>query len=887
MSKKYSPNNLLKRERERHNWTHTDVANKIGLSDPHSVGRWERGEVFPGPRYRRELSRVFGKSMAELGLVKPQQSGNDDEDNRTRIFISYSYTDKKYLEELLSHLRYYQRIGNIDFWDDTKIAPGLPWYSEIERAIKEVKIFILLVSPDYLASNFVMSREVPAILNVAKQSGATIWSIIVRPVKFEDLSLAEYQPLNSPSMPLSMMTVFARDKQWAYVSQLIKDKFSAETSTSRASSDANLSSKKVLEPEKIRIALYTYHSHSDRVNAIRWSPDGHYIASASDDHTTQLWDALTGSHVLTLSGHSHFVLALSWSPTSLYIVSGGMDKTVRVWDIANAQELYTSTYQKPIAALAWSPSGQYVAVATASVWPYKSDSDSINLMDAFSGQIITTHRTPSRASAALAWSPDGKYVVAAGTEGKIEVMRVNQDGFVLAHTLISDADEVSALDWSPDGRFIASGGDDSRVQIWGAVTANLVNTYHGYTGPIRVLAWSPDGRYIAFSGEDRAVQVWSVATSRLIQTYYGHTDAVLALAWSPDGQRLASAGHDKTVQVWRMDVPATLDNAEYWLQEGNIYLEGQRYEDALSAYERALKLDPNFALAYANKGRTLFGLARYEEALNSINQAIRRDPRDISFYNNKKEFLLQLQRYEEALATLQEALQLAQKQGNLLVEQNELYQLGQVNMVMGRLQEAKDNFEASMSISHKMRDTLNERRALLSLGALARQQGSLGEAEQYLKRVLNISGPLSDSQGILDALTALGQIARDQKRLEQSEQYYKQAVYIADQLEDRDRQEELLLGLGELAVETQRFVEAEDYFRQAFVIAEQSEDLEKQHNILLALGNLAISFHEWEKAERYLQQALDISRKLGDPQKEQSAPSALSRLAQVYNVDDK
>jgi predicted ATPase len=81
MSNKYPPNILLKKERERRNWTHADVAEKIGLPDPHTVGRWERGVNFPGPRYRRELCRVFGKSMAELGLLRPQQDDNDSLDN--------------------------------------------------------------------------------------------------------------------------------------------------------------------------------------------------------------------------------------------------------------------------------------------------------------------------------------------------------------------------------------------------------------------------------------------------------------------------------------------------------------------------------------------------------------------------------------------------------------------------------------------------------------------------------------------------------------------------------------------------------------------------------------------------------------------------------------
>ena len=78
---KYPPNLLLKKERERRNWTHADVAEKIGSPDPHSVDHWERGVVFPGLRYRRKLCDVFGKSMAELGLLKPQKGDNDPQDH--------------------------------------------------------------------------------------------------------------------------------------------------------------------------------------------------------------------------------------------------------------------------------------------------------------------------------------------------------------------------------------------------------------------------------------------------------------------------------------------------------------------------------------------------------------------------------------------------------------------------------------------------------------------------------------------------------------------------------------------------------------------------------------------------------------------------------------
>ncbi|BCL80133.1 tetratricopeptide repeat protein [Ktedonobacteria bacterium brp13] len=64
------PNHLLREERERRNWSHKDVADRIQLPDSPTVGRWERGMTFPQPHYRQRLCEVFDKTAAELGLER-------------------------------------------------------------------------------------------------------------------------------------------------------------------------------------------------------------------------------------------------------------------------------------------------------------------------------------------------------------------------------------------------------------------------------------------------------------------------------------------------------------------------------------------------------------------------------------------------------------------------------------------------------------------------------------------------------------------------------------------------------------------------------------------------------------------------------------------------
>jgi WD40 repeat protein/transcriptional regulator with XRE-family HTH domain len=60
----------LKQERLLHGWTQEEAAQKIGCENKKSLARWENGKVFPIPYYRRQLAKVYGKSIEELGLAR-------------------------------------------------------------------------------------------------------------------------------------------------------------------------------------------------------------------------------------------------------------------------------------------------------------------------------------------------------------------------------------------------------------------------------------------------------------------------------------------------------------------------------------------------------------------------------------------------------------------------------------------------------------------------------------------------------------------------------------------------------------------------------------------------------------------------------------------------
>ncbi|MDY6825176.1 MAG: COR domain-containing protein [Thermodesulfobacteriota bacterium] len=143
-----------------------------------------------------------------------------------KIFISYSHLDNNFLEKLHPYLKPLEDEGLIDYWDDTRIKPGMKWREEIQTALATTNIAILLVSSNFLASDFIVNNEIPPLLKAAEKDGTTILSVILNPCKavFSKSKLEQFQTINPPDKPLSGMNSHKRGKVFdSLVNLLIYD----------------------------------------------------------------------------------------------------------------------------------------------------------------------------------------------------------------------------------------------------------------------------------------------------------------------------------------------------------------------------------------------------------------------------------------------------------------------------------------------------------------------------------------------------------------------------------------------------------------------------------------------------------------------------------------
>lgn len=140
---------------------------------------------------------------------------------RSKVFISYSHKDTQFLHELLDHLKPLERAGLVDKWSDQQIEPGSHWLDEIEHSLATAKVAVLLVTRNFLASEFINEKELGPLLKSAESNGVVILWVPVRACSYRDTPLSKYQAVIPPDKPLAEMRA-GRDKAWVKVCDAIK-----------------------------------------------------------------------------------------------------------------------------------------------------------------------------------------------------------------------------------------------------------------------------------------------------------------------------------------------------------------------------------------------------------------------------------------------------------------------------------------------------------------------------------------------------------------------------------------------------------------------------------------------------------------------------------------
>jgi TIR domain/Sulfatase-modifying factor enzyme 1/Domain of unknown function (DUF4062) len=118
------------------------------------------------------------------------------------VFISYSHADQKWLDRLEEMLVPLVR-GGLDIWSDKQIEAGDDWRKEIEDQLSKATVAVLLVSPEFIASDFIHKKELPPLLEAARQKGLRVLWVPISDSLYERTPIGSYQAAHPPKSPLS------------------------------------------------------------------------------------------------------------------------------------------------------------------------------------------------------------------------------------------------------------------------------------------------------------------------------------------------------------------------------------------------------------------------------------------------------------------------------------------------------------------------------------------------------------------------------------------------------------------------------------------------------------------------------------------------------------
>jgi len=482
--------------------------------------------------------------------------------DRLKIFFCYAREDEWLLKKLKAHLQPLQRHGPIDFWYDRDIRAGTEWKQEIDEHINSAQIILLLISQDFMSSNYCYGTEMQRAMERHERKAAKVIPIILRPVRWKEAPFSKLQALPTDGKPLVSAAWHSIDEAFVDVVDgisLVIEKLFEHAPTQKKVNTSPFQNVIFTTPHlATNETIYAYQGHRAGLRALAWSPTGRQIVTASDDYTAQVWDAFTGQQHVVYQQHS-YVEGVAWSPDSQHIVSGCADGTAQIWNAATGEHIYTYTehiafyHRHPSAQghpwvnrVAWSPDGTHIV--SCDQFSVDTHTATVRVWNANTGETVLEYEGHRNGVYAVEWSPDGKHIASAGYDRTLQIWEAATGRLVTIH---GGSAYLFGLSWSPSCEQVAVGGSDNNVLIVAANNRKVLNICRGHFNWVKDVTWSPDGKYIASGSDDGFVIIWDAATGANIYTYKGYNGHINAVRWSSDGKAIASGGD--TVNIWQIE----------------------------------------------------------------------------------------------------------------------------------------------------------------------------------------------------------------------------------------------------------------------------------------------------------------------------------------------
>ena len=300
-------------------------------------------------------------------------------------------------------------------------------------------------------------------------------------------------------------------------------------------------------------------------------------------------------------------------------------------------------------------------------------------------------------------------------------------------------------------------------------------------------------------------------------------------------------------------------------------------QKALTAYTRAVTLDPDDAESWNRLGHIQMRLGQLEVAKQSYkkvlalgNQLADKGYIAVATGNLGAIYLTQgdLSRAEEHH---RRALAMAEELGLKDGMASELGNLGVIYLTQGDLPRAEEHHRRALALEEELGRKEGMAAQLGNLGLIYRKQGDLPRAEEYLRRSLALNEELGRKEGMANQLGNLGVIYKTQGDLSRAEEYHRCALALEEELGRKEGMAAQLGNLGLIYWKQGDLPRAEEHHRRALIL---NEELGRKEGMAYDLGNLGLIYWtqgDLHRACQHWQQALTLFKEVGmQPQIEQT-----------------
>ena len=307
--------------------------------------------------------------------------------------------------------------------------------------------------------------------------------------------------------------------------------------------------------------IHALQGHIELVYAAKFSRDGKYILTCSDDHTAKLWDVSTGKEIRTVnkkySDYCPRPVILPNGRFALMEYLGDEAAIAKIWDIESGSEsLVIKGLSGEIGSITFSSDGRFALTS--------SGGKTAKLWDAKNGKEIREFKGYSKGITSVAFSPDGRLALVGSGEKKAKLWDVI--GGRVVREIKGGSRGIASVAFSSDGKLALIGDLDGTAKLWQVSSGRGVHVFKEEDG-LRSVAFSPDGRFI-LTNAGLSAKLWSIENEQPIYTFDAPGHWVIYAAFTPDGRYVLTGSVQQKIKLW--EVASGREYHKYALKETGI-----------------------------------------------------------------------------------------------------------------------------------------------------------------------------------------------------------------------------------------------------------------------------------------------------------------------------